>query len=102
MSSSRILVALALSAASISCVSYSSIQKTDKEVYLSGGTNYWFINVPFLKRCEVDGQILHCEELKEFEARSSKAGGAGGEAAPASSAAPAQSAAPAKPEPAKK
>ena len=63
-----LIVMAGLASLSVSCVSYSSIQKTDKEVYLSGGTNYWFISVPFLKRCDVDGQVLHCEELKEFEA----------------------------------
>ena len=61
------MVAL-LGASSISCVSYSSIQKADKEIYLSGATNYWVFTQPVLKRCDVDGQVLHCEELKEFEA----------------------------------
>ena len=68
MSMKRNLIAIALCASSVSCVSYSSIQKTDKEIYLSGGTNYFIMSVPFLKRCDVDGQVLHCEELKEFEA----------------------------------
>jgi len=80
----RTLILIVMASLSVSCVSYSSIQKTDKEVYLSGGTNYWFISVPFLKRCDVDGQVLHCEELKEFEA-----GRKAGAPAPADSAAPA-------------
>ena len=79
MNLGRILIAAALGASSVSCVSYSSIQKTDKEIYLSGGTNYFVIQVPFLKRCDVEGQVLHCEELKEFEAGRKS----GGTAAPA-------------------
>ena len=95
MNLGRILLAIALSASSVSCVSYSSIQKTDKEIYLSGGTNYFVIQVPFLKRCDAEGQVLHCEELKEFEAARAPRGGAA--AAPAdSAAAPAPAAAPAK------
>jgi hypothetical protein len=80
MSMNRTLIAIALCASSVSCVSYSSIQKTDKEIYLSGGTNYFVIQVPFLKRCDAEGQVLHCEELKEFEAgRKSGGGGAAAE-----------------------
>lgn len=82
MSMKRSLVAIALSASSVSCVSYTSIQKTDKEIYLSGGTNYFVIQVPFLKRCDVEGQVLHCEELKEFEAGRKAGGGAAPAAAP--------------------
>jgi hypothetical protein len=80
MNLGRIFLAIGLGASTFSCVSYSSIQKTDKEIYLSGGTNYFVIQVPFLKRCDVEGQVLHCEELKEFEAGRK----AGGSAAPAS------------------
>lgn len=78
---SRSVLALVLCAAPVSCVSYSSIQKTDKEVYLSGATNFVIIQVPFLKRCDVDGQILRCEELKEFEPSARRERG---ESAPAS------------------
>ena len=92
-------IAVVLFGLSTSCVSYSSIQKTDKEIYLSGGINYFVIQVPFLKRCDVEGQVLHCEELKEFEA-GRKAGGAGG-AAPADTATPAAAPATDKKEPAK-
>lgn len=87
---------MALCTSSVSCVSYSSIQKTDKEIYLSGGTNYFVIQVPFLKRCDVEGQVLHCEELKEFEAGRKAGGSAGGGAAPAAAPAAAPSAEPAK------
>lgn len=83
----KTLIPIVMASLSLSCVSYSSIQKTDKEVYLSGGTSYWFVTVPFLKRCDVDGQVLHCEELKEFEA-GRKGGGAPAPAA--TSAAPAK------------
>lgn len=90
----RSVLGLAVLCSTVDCVSYSSIQKTDKEVYLSGGTSYWFITVPFLKRCDVDGQVLRCEELKEFEPSARRGGG---EAAPAGSgsAAPAPAPAPA-------
>jgi hypothetical protein len=88
----HLVPALLLGAASTGCISYSSIQKTDKEVYLSGATNYFVIQVPFLKRCDVDGQILRCEELKEFEP-SARRGAGGAEAAPSASSAPAAPAA---------
>jgi hypothetical protein len=77
MNLGRILLATVLSASSASCVSYSSIQKADKDIYLSGATSYFVITVPFLKRCDADGQVLHCEELKEFEAPRSNRGGGG-------------------------
>jgi hypothetical protein len=99
---SRLGVALGLSALSTACVHYSSIQRTDKEVYLSGGTNYFVVSVPFLKRCDVEGQILRCEELKEFEpsarrgASESSAPPAGSASAAPAPAAPAPGAAPAK------
>ena len=79
MNLGRFLLAAVLGASTVSCVSYSSIQKTDKEIYLSGGTSYFVITIPFLKRCDAEGQVLHCEELKEFEAGRK----AGGSAAPA-------------------
>ena len=82
----RTPIALLLAAASVSCVSYSSIQKADREIYLSGATSYWIINVPFLKRCEAEGQVLKCEELKEFVEPPARRRG---ETAPAGSAAPA-------------
>lgn len=96
MNLGRILFATALSAMSVSCVSYSSIQKTDKEIYLSGGTNYFVIQVPFLKRCDVEGQVLHCEELKEFETSRRSGGGGGGGGAAAPAAEPAKAETPAK------
>jgi hypothetical protein len=67
MNLGRSLFAAVLGASAISCVSYTSIQKTDKEIYLSGGTSYFVVTVPFLKRCDAEGQVLHCEELKELE-----------------------------------
>jgi hypothetical protein len=88
----RSAIGIALCVSCASCVSYSSIQKTDKEVYLSGATSYFVVSIPFLKRCDLDGQILRCEELKEFEPSArgaAPAPSAGASTAPASTTAPA-------------
>jgi hypothetical protein len=63
------------------CVTYSSVSKAnDGKVWLSGATSYWFITVPFIKRCDADGTILHCEELNEYTppAANRRGGGGGG------------------------
>lgn len=74
-----------------SCVTYSGVSKAnDGQIWISGGTNYFIISVPFIKRCDVDGTILKCEELSEQPPPSARRG-----AAPADSAAPAPSAKPA-------
>ena len=49
--------------------------------------SFWFVSIAFLKRCDLEGQVLKCEELKEFkEAPASSSGGPG--AAPDDSATP--------------
>jgi hypothetical protein len=97
------LVAAALATLSVSCMSYTGVSKADGQLYVSGGMTYLFITVPFIKRCEIDGQILKCEELAEAPAPGARRGGEPGGAAPASSSTPAAPAAPAAPaSPAKK
>lgn len=73
-----------MASSSLACASYSSIQKSGNEIYLSGATNYFVVSVPFLKRCDVDGQVLRCEELKEFEPPPAprRSGDAGADAPP--------------------
>jgi hypothetical protein len=76
---------LIVAATASSCVQYSGVAKADNQIYLSGGTTYAFFTVPFIKRCDVEGQILKCEELKEFEApppRRDAPAGSGQPAAP--------------------
>ena len=65
---------IALSLASASCVSYSSIHKASDGIYLSGNISYLVTSVPFLKRCTAEGQVLRCEELKEFDTKRASSG----------------------------
>jgi len=86
-----IILAAALSA---SCMSYSGVSKGDgNQIYVSGGMTYVVITIPFIKRCDVDGNQLRCEELKELPEGSHAGGGAPSAAPPP---APAPAPAPAK------
>ena len=83
-----------------SCAHYSGIAKADGQVYLTGGTTIVFFTIPFIKRCDLEGTTLKCEELKEYEAppaarRGDAPAGSGSAAAPA--APPASAAPPADP-----
>jgi hypothetical protein len=90
-----IIVVAALSLASASCMTYTGVSKGDgQQIYISGGMTYVVITIPFIKRCDVDGNQLRCEELKELPEGSR--GGGGAPAAPAAPAAPTAPAAPAK------
>lgn len=77
---------------SASCVTYSGVSRADGKLYISGATTYVIISVPFIKRCDVEGTVLLCEELAEPAKQGTAAGGssapAGGQAAPPASAAP--------------
>lgn len=48
-----------------SCISYSGVSKADGQLYLTGGTTFVFFTVPFVKRCDIDGTVLRCQELSE-------------------------------------
>ena len=58
---------LVLSVSTTACVSYSSIHSADGKIYLSGAKSFWFVNIPFLKRCDLVETVLHCEELEEYK-----------------------------------
>ncbi|HEY8078124.1 MAG TPA: hypothetical protein VIF62_28550 [Labilithrix sp.] len=94
-SSIGVVVAGALGLLGASCMSYSGVSKGDgQQIYVSGGMTYVFITIPFIKRCEVDGTVLKCEELAEQPAqgsrpRSTDPGGGTLAPPPAPSAAPA-------------
>ncbi len=47
------------------CVTYSGVTKADGQLYISGATNYFVFATPWVRRCDVDGHQLHCEELAE-------------------------------------
>ena len=49
----------------VACVTYSGVTKADGQLYLSGGTNYWVYTQPWVRRCDVDGNKLTCDELTE-------------------------------------
>ena len=77
----RILTSLVVCAALpfvASCVSYSGVSKAnDGQIWISGGTTYVFVTVPFIKRCNAEGTTLKCEELSESPPPSSRRGEAG-------------------------
>jgi hypothetical protein len=58
-----ILTLVALATAS--CITYTGVSKADGKLYISGATSYVIVSVPFIKRCDIDGQILKCEDLAE-------------------------------------
>ena len=101
----RILTTALLALFAASCAHYSGIAKADGQIYLTGGTTIVFITIPFIKRCDMEGTTLKCEELKEYEAppaprrgEAAPAGsGAGSAAAPAAAPPASASAAPADP-----
>ncbi len=58
---------LALGSQSVACVSYSGVHKAqDGQLYISGGTSYFVYSQAWVRRCDVDGNQLHCEELTEL------------------------------------
>jgi hypothetical protein len=93
---------MGLAAMAAGCTTYSGVSKADGQLYVSGGTTILFFQIPWIKRCDIDGNLLRCEELTEVPPqRAGGQGGAAGTAAPAAAPAPAPSPAPA-PEPAAK
>src|SRR5689334_1520640 len=64
----KTVVGMMLAASALSCTHYGGIAKADNQIYLTGGTTIVFITIPFIKRCDVEGTTLKCEELKEYEA----------------------------------
>jgi hypothetical protein len=64
----RVIAAFALCWQSVACVSYSGVTKADGQLYISGGTSYWVYTQPWVRRCDVDGNKLNCEELTESAA----------------------------------
>jgi hypothetical protein len=81
-----------------SCVTYSGVTRTpDGQLYISGGTSYWFYTSAWVRRCDVDELKLNCVELSESPAANAAAtNGGAATAAPPAEAAPAP---PAPPEP---
>jgi hypothetical protein len=64
----RSILLAALCFPSVACVSYSGVTKADGQLYISGGTSYWVYTQPWVRRCDVDGNKLNCEELTESAA----------------------------------
>ncbi len=61
------LAVVALSCAS--CATYTGVSKADGQIYISGMTSYFVFSTPWVRRCDVDGTTLRCEELTEEEKR---------------------------------
>ena len=90
-------IAVAVVAAPLSaCISYSGVTKSGEQLYISGATNYFVFSQPWVRRCDVDGNQLHCEELSEqASAPRARREGAPKPAAPAPAPSPAPLPAPA-------
>lgn len=83
-----------------SCVTYTGVSKSpDGQLYISGATSYVVFSSPWIRRCDVDGFKLNCEELSESPPKKKGAPAAPGSAASSPPASAPQAAPPAPPAP---